>query len=153
MPLSALRALELTLPPVATAVANYMPFVEVGGILYISGQLPFVDGKKTHVGRLGEDTTTAQGALAARNCALNILAQVNAAVGGDWGRVIRCIKLGGFVASAPTFTDQPAVINGASDFMVAILGERGRHARFAVGVPVLPFGAAVEVEAIFAVRG
>jgi enamine deaminase RidA (YjgF/YER057c/UK114 family) len=116
--------------------------------LYISGQLPTKDGAMVK-GCLGGGTTLEQGQEAARLCAINILAQVSAALDGDLSRIGRCVKLGGFVTSTPDFFDQPKVMNGASDFMVAALGDAGRHARFAVGVPSLPFGAAVEVDAVF----
>lgn len=139
----------LTLPQVAPAAANYVPYVITGNQLFIAGQIPFVNGEKRHIARLGENYSVEQGREAAQDCALNILAQVNAAVGGDWGRVVRCVKLGGFVNATPAFDQHSAVVNGASDLMVAVLGERGRHARFAVGASNLPFGVAVEIDAVF----
>jgi enamine deaminase RidA (YjgF/YER057c/UK114 family) len=120
-------------------------------LLHVSGQLPFIDGELVR-GRLGDDVTLAQGVAAAQACALMLVAQVNAALGGELGRVERIVKLGAFISSAPGFTDQPKVANGASELMVALFGEAGRHARSAVGVPVLPLGAAVEVDAVVAVR-
>ena len=138
-----------SLPQVAPAAANYVPYVIAGNQLFIAGQIPFINGEKRHIARLGENYTVEQGRAAAQDCALNILAQVNAAVGGDWARVVRCVKLGGFVNATPAFDQHPAVVNGASDLMVAVLGDRGRHARFAVGASNLPFGVAVEIDAVF----
>ncbi|MFC4293585.1 RidA family protein [Novosphingobium tardum] len=146
-----LAELGLTLPEPAAPVAAYVPAVEAGGLLHISGQLPFIDGKLVR-GRLGEDVTLEKGADAARACALMLVAQVKAALGGSLDRVERIVKLGAFISSTADFTDQPKVANGASELMVALFGEAGRHARSAVGVPVLPLGAAVEVDAIVAVR-
>lgn len=144
-----LAALGYALPVAAAPAANYVPYVVAGNMLYISGQIPFLNGEKMHFGTLGDDYTIAQGQEAARACALNILAQVGTAVDGDWSRVRQCVKLGGFVASTADFTDHPAVINGASDLLADVLGEKGKHARFAVGVPNLPFGVAVEIDAVF----
>ena len=145
-----LAELGLTLPQAAAPVAAYVPTVEAGGLLHVSGQLPFVDGQLVR-GRLGENVTVEQGQAAAQACALMLLAQVKAALGG-FDRVERVVKLGAFIASTANFTDQPKVANGASELMVAAFGEAGKHARSAVGVPVLPLGAAVEVDAIFALR-
>lgn len=145
-----LAELGLTLPQAAAPVAAYVPTVEAGGLLHVSGQLPFVDGQLVR-GRLGENVTVEQGQAAAQACALMLLAQVKAALGG-FDRVERVVKLGAFIASTADFTDQPKVANGASELMVAAFGEAGKHARSAVGVPVLPLGAAVEVDAIFALR-
>ncbi len=145
-----LAALGHTLPQAAAPVAAYVPTVLAGGLLHVSGQLPFVDGALV-TGRLGEDVTVEQGTRAAQACALMLLAQVKAAL-GSLDRVERVVKLGAFVNSAAHFTDQPKVANGASELLVAAFGEAGRHARSAVGVPVLPLGAAVEIDAIFAVR-
>jgi enamine deaminase RidA (YjgF/YER057c/UK114 family) len=147
-----LAELGLTLPEPAAPIAAYVPAVEAGGLLHVSGQLPFKDGALM-TGRLGEDRDTAYGAEAAQRCGLMLVAQMKAALGGDLGRVARIVKLGGFVNSAADFTDQPVVINGASELMLALFGEAGRHARSAVGVPALPRGAAVEIDAIVAVRG
>lgn len=146
-----LAELGLTLPEAAAPVAAYVPVVEAGGLLHVSGQLPFVDGKLV-TGRLGEDVSLEAGQQAAQACALMILAQVRAALGGSLDRVERIVKLGAFVNSTGDFTDQPKVANGASELMVALLGNAGKHARSAVGVPVLPLGAAVEVDAVVAVR-
>ena len=146
-----LAELGLTLPQAAAPVAAYVPTVEVGGLLHVSSQLPFVDGHLVR-GTLGKDVTLEQGQAAAQACALMLLAQVKAALGGSLDRVERVVKLGVFIASASDFTDQPKVANGASELMVAAFGDAGKHARSAVGVPVLPLGAAVEVDAIFALR-
>lgn len=145
-----LASLGLTLPQPAAPVAAYVPVVVVGGLAYVSGQLPFVDGALV-TGRLGEDVSLEAGTAAAQACGLMILAQLRAAL-GSLDRVEQVVKLGAFVASADGFTDQPKVANGASELMAAVFGEAGRHARSAVGVPVLPLGAAVEVDAIVAVR-
>lgn len=145
-----LADLGLTLPQAAAPVAAYVPVVEAGGLAHVSGQLPFVDGKLV-TGQLGEDVSIDAGTEAAQACAVMILAQLKAAL-GSLDRVERIVKLGVFINSAGTFTDQPKVANGASELMVAVFGEAGKHARSAVGVPVLPLGAAVEVDAIVAVR-
>ncbi len=145
-----LAELGLSLPQAAAPVAAYVPVVIAGGLAHVSGQLPFVAGQLV-TGRLGEDVTLEQGTAAAQACALMLLAQLKAAL-GSLERVERIVKLGVFVNSAADFTDQPKVGNGASELMVALLGEAGRHARSAVGVPALPLGAAVEVDAIVAVR-
>ncbi|MCB1555782.1 MAG: RidA family protein [Alphaproteobacteria bacterium] len=144
-----LTALGIDLPRAAPPAANYVPYVIAGTTVYIAGQIPFVNGVPMHQGRLGETMTVAEGAEAARACGLNILAQLKAAVDGNWSRVKRCVKLGGFVNCTPAFIDHPQVINGASDLMVAVLGDAGRHARFAVGAPSLPLGVAVEIDALF----
>ncbi len=147
-----IEKLGFTLPKVAPPAANYVPYVLSGHQLFISGQLPFLNGEQSHIGRLGDTMTLESGIEAAQFCALNILAQLDAAIGGDWKRLVRCVKLGGFVNSTPQFTAQPAVINGASDLIGEILGEAGRHARFAVSAASLPFGAAVEIDAIFEIK-
>lgn len=145
-----LQGLGYELPQAAAPAANYVPYVIADDdMLYIAGQIPFLNGEKMHLGRLGEDLDVEAGVEAARACGLNILAQVNAAVGGDWGKVKRLVKLGGFVNCTPDFTDHPKVINGASDLMVAVMGDAGKHARFAVGAPSLPLGVSVEIDAIF----
>lgn len=146
----ALAALNLTLPLAAAPVADYVPTVEVNGMLFVSGQLPFKNGE-VMVGRLGDDRDVSAGQEAAQACALMIVAQLKAAL-GDLSRVERIVRLGVFVASNDRFTDQPKVADGASSLMVALFGEAGKHARAAVGVPVLPRGAMVEVDAIVAVR-
>lgn len=144
-----LEELGITLPKPAAPVAAYVPVVVHGGLAHVSGQLPFVSGQLV-TGRLGEGVTVEQGAEAARACGLMILAQVKAAV-GSLDKVEKVVKLGGFVNSTGDFTDQPLVINGASQLMQQIFGEKGTHARSAVGVPTLPLGAAVEVDAIIAI--
>jgi len=145
-----LAELGLTLPEPAAPVAAYVPVVVAGGLAHVSGQLPFVDGKLV-TGRLGENVDLEAGVEAAQACAVMILAQLKAAL-GSLDRVERVVKLGAFVNSTGDFTDQPKIANGASELMVAVFGEAGKHARSAVGVPVLPLGAAVEVDAIVAVR-
>jgi enamine deaminase RidA (YjgF/YER057c/UK114 family) len=146
-----LKELGVVLPQPAAPAANYVPFVQSGAMLYISGQLPMKDGLMVKGYLEGSGAKIEQGQEAARLCAINILAQANVALGGNLARIVRCVKLGGFVASAPDFFDHPKVMNGASDFMVAALGDAGRHARFAVGVASLPFGAMVEADAVFEV--
>ncbi len=146
-----LKSLGITLPELAAPVANYVPFTISGNTLYISGQLPGA-GPALVKGTLGAGTTVEQGRDAAKLCAISIIAQVKAALKGDLDRVVRCLRLGGFVASTPDFTDHPKVVNGASDLMVEVFGDAGRHARASVGVSALPLGAAVEVEAIFEIR-
>lgn len=145
-----LANLGLTLPQPSAPVASYVPAVEAGGLLYISGQLPFLDGALM-TGRLGEDRNVEFGQQAAKMCGLMLIAQMQAAL-GSLDRVARIVKLGAFVSSSADFTDQPKVANGASDLMVAVFGDAGKHARSAVGVPVLPFGVAVEIDAIVAIR-
>jgi enamine deaminase RidA (YjgF/YER057c/UK114 family) len=142
--------LGLALPQAAAPIASYVPAVEASGLLHISGQLPFDEGA-VMTGRLGEDRDLDFGTRAARQCGLMLVAQMKAAL-GSLDRVERIVKLGAFISSAPGFTDQPTVANGASDLMVAIFGDAGKHARSAVGVPVLPRNAAVEIDAIVAVR-
>ncbi|HMO76565.1 MAG TPA: RidA family protein [Sphingopyxis sp.] len=146
-----LADLGLELPRAAAPVAAYVPVVEQGGLLYVSGQLPFRDGQVV-TGRLGGDTDVASGYDAARRVALMLLAQIGNALDGDWSRVEKIVKLGVFVNSAPDFTDQAKVANGASELFESLFGEAGRHARAAVGVAVLPLGAAVEADAIVAVK-
>jgi enamine deaminase RidA (YjgF/YER057c/UK114 family) len=148
---SRLAELGLTLPQPAAPVASYVPAVEAGGLLHISGQLPFLDGQLM-TGRLGENRDLEYGQQAAQMCALMLIAQMKAAL-GSLDRVARIVKLGAFVSSSADFTDQPKVANGASDLMVAVFGDAGKHARSAVGVPVLPLGAVVEIDAIVAVQG
>lgn len=136
------------LPQAAAPAANYVPWVRFGNLLQTSGQLPLADGKIAVAGKLGSAVSLESGQSAARYCAINILAQAQAAL-GDLETIGRLLKLTVFVASEPGFTDQHKVANGASDFLVEILGDRGRHARSAVGVPALPMDAAVEIEALF----
>jgi enamine deaminase RidA (YjgF/YER057c/UK114 family) len=143
-----LADLGLILPDAPAPAANYVPYVRSGAQLFVSGQISNgPDG--LILGKLGADMTTAEGAAAAQTCALALLAQANAAVGGDFSKIKRLVKLVGFVNSTPEFTEQPKVVNGASDLMVAVLGEAGRHARSAVSAASLPLGVAVEIEAIF----
>lgn len=144
-----LQELGLELPSAAAPAANYVPYVISGKQIFISGQIPFLNGQAMHQGRVGDDLTVEQGAQAAKACALNILAQADAAVDGDWSKIKRLVKLGGFVQAVADFKDQPEVINGASDLFVEVLGDAGRHARFAVSAADLPRGVAVEIDAIF----
>jgi len=146
-----LAELGITLPQPALPVATYVPYVQDGGLLHVSGQLPFTENGTLITGRLGEDVSIEQGAEAAKRCAVMLIAQIRAALGGDLDRVVRIVKLGAFVNSTPAFTDQPKVVNGASDLMVAVFGDAGRHARSAVGVPALPLGAPVEIDAVVSV--
>ncbi|MEX2648669.1 MAG: RidA family protein [Alphaproteobacteria bacterium] len=144
-----LAELGVTLPAAAAPVANYVPWVVTGNLVFVSGQVTLVDGKPQFIGQLGKEFGIEDGAKAARLCAINILAQVKAAC-GDLDRVARCVKLTGFVNATPDFRDHPKVVNGASDLMVEVFGDAGRHARAAVGVASLPLGVAVEVDAVFA---
>ena len=146
-----LAELGITLPQPAAPVASYVPAVERGGLLHISGQISFAEDGNLILGRLGEDMNLERGTEAARRCGIMLLAQMNAAL-GSLERVEKIVKLGVFVNSAPSFTDQPKVANGASELMQQVFGEAGRHARSAVGVAVLPLGVAVEVDAIVAVK-
>ena len=147
-----LRDLGIALATPPKPLANYVPWVKSGNLVFISGQLPVVDGKVTVAGLLGAGVTVEQGAAAARQAAINIITQINDACGGDLERVVRVVRLGGFVAATPEFTQHPQVVNGASDLMAAVFAEAGRHARAAVGVSSLPLGACVEVEAVVEVK-
>lgn len=147
---SRLSALGLALPAAPAPVANYVPACHVGGLLFISGQISRTGDGKVLAGKLGGGVDVAAGREAAKVCALNLLAQAKAAL-GSLDRIERVVKLTGFVNSTPSFTDQPQVVNGASDLLVELLGDKGRHTRSAVGVSALPADAAVEIEAIFAV--
>jgi enamine deaminase RidA (YjgF/YER057c/UK114 family) len=147
-----LKELGIALPQAGAPAANYVPFVRTGDLLFISGQLPIWNGERRFKGKLGAGIAIAQGQEAARLCGLNILAHLQNALGGDLDRVVRCVRLGGFVNSTPDFSEQPQVVNGCSNLMVEVLGDQGRHARTAVGVNVLPFDLAVEVESLFEVR-
>jgi enamine deaminase RidA (YjgF/YER057c/UK114 family) len=144
-----LKTLGIVLPGVSTPAANYIPFTRSGALVFIAGQICQVDGKPMCVGKVGAavDMPTAQ--KAARVCGLNILGALKAACDGDLDRVVRCLRLGGFVNAAPGFTDVPLVVNGASDLIVEVFGDAGRHARTAVGVAELPRNVSVEVDAIF----
>ena len=146
---SRLAQLGITLPAAAPPAGNYVPWVTSGKLVYVSGQIGMVDGKPRHVGKLGAEISVDEGYQAARTCAINLLTQLKAAAGGDLDRVARVVKLGGFVNCTADFTNQPEVINGASDLMVEVFGDKGRHARAAVGAPSLPRGVAVEVEGVF----
>ncbi|MBM3599018.1 MAG: RidA family protein [Alphaproteobacteria bacterium] len=143
-----LAELKIELPKAAAPAANYVPWVISGKTLYIAGQVPFWNGELKFVGRVGEGMTLEQGQQSARTCALNLIAQAKAACAGDLDRIQRVIKLTGYVNCVASFTDQPKVINGASDLMVQVFGDAGKHARVAVGVNVLPLGVTTEVDAI-----
>ncbi len=143
-----LAEMGVTLPDAPAPAANYVPYVQVGDIVYVSGQIS-QDASGLLTGKLGDDVDVAGGAAAARACAVSLLAQVKAACGGDLDRLVRVVKLGGFVNSTPDFTQQPQVINGASDFLAEALGDAGKHARAAVSAASLPLGVAVEIEGVF----
>jgi len=147
-----LAELGIEIPPAAAPVANYVGWVLSGKLIFTAGQLPLVDGALTCKGRAGEEVSVERAAEAARICAINAIAQASAALDGDLDRIERVVKLTGFVNSGPDFTDHPAVVNGASDLMVEVFGDAGRHARAAVGVSSLPLDATVEVEAVFEIR-
>lgn len=147
-----LAELGIALPKAWAPVANYVPFAITGDLAFIAGQIPVAAGQVRYIGKLGSAFGVAEGKAAARLCGLNLLAQLKAACGGDLDRAERCVKLGVFVNAAPTFTRHPEVANGASDLMVDVLGETGRHARFAVGAGSLPRGVAVEADGIFQIR-
>ena len=144
-----LKELGIEIPTPAAPAANYIPFVRSGSLVFVSGQIPMVAGKIEGVGKVGKDLTTEQAKAIARICAINLIAQAKAACDGDLDRVARVVKVGGFVNCVDGYTEQPEVINGASDLMVAAFGDKGRHSRFAVGTNSLPRGVAVEVEAVF----
>ncbi|EWY39336.1 endoribonuclease [Skermanella stibiiresistens SB22] len=147
-----LKELGIDLPNLPAPAGAYVPYTLSGNILFVSGQIPMRDGALSHKGKVGADLSIEDGHACARVCALNILAQVAAACGGDLDRVSRCLKLGGFVNCGPDFNDHPKVINGASELMIEVFGDAGKHARFAVGAPSLPLGSAVEVEAVFELK-
>jgi enamine deaminase RidA (YjgF/YER057c/UK114 family) len=144
-----LKELGIELPQASTPVANYVPFTRSGNLVVVSGQVSVRNGKAEFVGKLGREISVAEAQQAAKLCALNILAHLKTACDGDLDRVKRVLRLGGFVNCAPEFTEMPQVVNGASDLMVAVFGDAGKHARAAVGVSSLPLGVAVEVEAMF----
>ena len=144
-----LAELGIEIPTPASPAANYVPFVRSGNLVFVSGQIPMVNGKIEGVGVVGKDLTTDEARKIAEICAKNLIAQAKAACDGDLDKIARVVKLGGFVRCTPDFTEQPEVVNGASDLMVAVFGDKGRHARFAVGTNALPRGVAVEVEAVF----
>jgi enamine deaminase RidA (YjgF/YER057c/UK114 family) len=147
-----LATLGVTLPDAPAPAANYVPYVQVGELLHVSGQVAIGEDGQFLTGKLGAGMSVEGGAAAAKRCAISLLAQVKAACGGDLDRLVRVVKLVGFVNSTPDFTDQPKVVNGASDFLVEALGEAGRHARSAVSAAALPMGVAVEIEGIFQIR-
>lgn len=147
-----LSALGIILPVPAAPVAAYVPYVITGSLAFFSGQLPMENGVVKTTGRLGDDVDLVAGAAAARLCGINLLAQLKQACGGDLGRVARCVRLGGLVASTPEFADHSKVVNGASELMLEVFGESGRHARTSIGVASLPLNAAVEVEGLFELR-
>jgi enamine deaminase RidA (YjgF/YER057c/UK114 family) len=147
-----LGELGIALPPPGAPGGNYVPFVVVGELVFMAGQVAREGGKMKYTGKVGKDVSIEQAQAAARLCAVNLLAQLKQACGGDLDRVERCVRLGGFVNSPLDFYDHPKVINGASDLMVAVMGERGQHARTAVGVSALPMDSAVEVEAVFQLK-
>lgn len=144
-----LDELGIELPQAPTPAANYIPFVVAGNLVFVAGQVTVENGEVKFKGRLGEDMDIDEGYQAARLCGLNLIAQAREAAGGDLDRIKRVVKLGGFVNATPGFTDHPKVINGASDLMVEVFGDAGKHARFAVGAVSLPLGVAVEVDGIF----
>jgi enamine deaminase RidA (YjgF/YER057c/UK114 family) len=147
-----LKLLDIVLPAPAIPAGNYLAAVVVGEMAYISGQMPRRDGSLQFVGKLGRDLDIAQGQGAARLCALNILAQLKVLCGGDLQRVDRCVRLTGYVNCTPDFADLPAVVNGASDLLIEVFGERGHHTRIAVGAAALPGNAACEIESLFVIR-
>ena len=147
-PQNRLAALGITLPDAPAPAANYIPFVQTGNLLFISGQVPMVDGAIEITGKVGDNVSIEQAQGQARICAINILAQANAATKGDLSKIKRIVKLGGFVVCTDDFSNQPEVINGASDLMADVFGEAGQHARFAVGTNALPRGVVVEIDAV-----
>ena len=146
-----LRELGITLPEPAAPLANYVPFTVEGGLVVVSGQIPMRDGRIACTGKVDAEVSVEDGQAAARLCLVNVLAQLRAACGGDLDRVRRVLRLGGFIAAPPEFTEHARVMNGASDLAVEVFGEAGRHARSTIGVPSLPGNAAVEVEGLFAI--
>ena len=144
-----LAELGIELPEAAAPVANYVPYTVTGNLVFVSGQVPIAKGEIQYSGKLGEDVSIEDGQKAARLCGMNLIAQLKAACGGDLDRVTRCVSIRIYVASAPDFTGQPAVGNGASELVGAIFGDLGKHARAAVGVTALPLNCAVEVESVW----
>lgn len=147
-----LQEMGVELPEVSLPAANYVPCVISGNMLYVSGQLPMKDGKPQFIGKVGREFSLEEGQECARLCAINILAHVRKALGGDLSRINRLVRMGIFVNAPDDYVDHPKVANGASDFMVNLFGDAGKHARFAVGVSGLPFGVAVEVDATFELK-
>ena len=144
-----LKELDITLPEAASPAANYIPFVKSGDLVFVAGQIPFWNGEVRHIAKVGTDYDVEQAKQAAELCGLNLLAQMRVACDGDLDRITRCVKLGVFVNCIDGFDRQPEVANGVSDLMVNVLGDKGRHARFAVGANMLPRNVAVEVDGIF----
>jgi enamine deaminase RidA (YjgF/YER057c/UK114 family) len=149
---SRVKALGLELPKAGAPAANYVPFVITGNLVFLAGQICQWQGERRFIGKVGGAISAEDGVKAAQLCGLNILAWIAEIVGDDFDRVTRCIRLGGFVNSTPDFVEQPRIVNGCSDLVVNVFGDKGRHARTAVGTNVLPFDVAVEVEAIFEIR-
>ena len=146
------QALGLELPKAGAPAANYVPFVITGNLVFLAGQICQWNGERRFVGKVGGEISAEDGVKAAELCGLNILAWIKEVVGDDFDRVTRLVRLGGFVNSVPDFVEQPRIVNGCSDLMVKVFGDKGRHARTAVGTNVLPFNVAVEVESIFEIR-
>ncbi|HSE63271.1 MAG TPA: RidA family protein [Thermoanaerobaculia bacterium] len=144
-----LRELDIALPQPSTPGANYVPTVRSGNLVFLTGQLSQWNGERRFVGKLGREFDVAEGQQAARLCALNLISHLRAALDGNLDRVVRCVRIAGYVNSTPDFTGQSQVVNGASDVFVSVFGEAGRHTRMAVGVSALPYDVAVEVEAVF----
>jgi enamine deaminase RidA (YjgF/YER057c/UK114 family) len=147
-----LAALGIELPRPSTPGANYVPFVRAGGLVHLTGQLSQWNGERRYVGKLGREYGLAEGRAAARLCALNLLAHLEVAAGGDLDRVVQAVRLAGYVNATPEFVEHSQVMNGASDLLVEVFGEAGRHTRIAIGVSALPYDVAVEVEGVFEVR-
>lgn len=147
-----LKAAGIVIPAPTAPAANYIPFTRVGDLVFVSGQIPMVDGKIEGVGKVGRDLDTDAAKAIAKICAINLLSQVKAATYGNLDKVVQVVKLGGFVNCVDDFTEQPEVINGASDLMVLAFQSRGRHSRFAVGTNALPRGVSVEVEGVFQIE-
>ena len=147
-----LKDLRIELPEPSKPGANYVPYVHTGNLLFMTGQLSQWNGERRFIGKLGREFRVEEGQQAARLCALNVIAHARAALGGDLDRIVRCVRVAGYVNGVPEFTGHSQVMNGASDLFVQIFGEAGRHARMAVGVSGLPYDVAVEVEAVFEVR-
>ena len=147
-----LSELGIKLPPVPAAQGNYVSYVVTGNLVFVAGQGALTEDGIQYLGRVGDDVSLEDAQKSARLCAINLIAIVRAACGGDLDRVVQCVKLGGFVNCGADFTDHPKVINGASDLLVGVFGDRGRHARFAVGAVSLPFGLSVEIDAVFEIN-
>jgi len=147
-----LAELGMELPQPSAPGANYVPFVRTGNLVFLTGQLSQWNGERRFLGKLGREFGLSEGQQAARLCALNLIAHLRGAVGGDLDRVVRCVRVSGFVSAVPDFLEHSQVMNGASDLFVLVFGDAGRHTRMAIGVSGLPYGVAVEVEAVFEVR-